>query len=274
MTHTKDTSTDTQTARVFGWKGYLGLGVIAALTFAGNLITSAPAGWVAQQTGLIEQLPPGVTVQGMNGSLFSGTAAVTVENHPAHLNWQAQWPTFGQITSGALPVNWQVETVESALSGDLTATLTGAVNANAKGTLHIPEFAHLIERHGGAMIEGDVRVTRAQLSWDGQRLTEARAMAYWPGGNVQYPAGNPTLTTELPPLELTAGPDGNALRLTITESGNTAPLAQADLAANGMAELQVYGRLLTLADQPGFEHQPSTPVMQVSHPLFTYAGGR
>lgn len=238
---------------------------LGLFVYAAALIWQVPAGWLWQQARAAVALPPGVQVQQVSGTLWDGAAGLSVAGYPVRIDWQLGWPSLSDVS---LPVDVSVTTARSGLSGTVRLAWPETLSLNASGSVAVAEFAELIRRSGGAMIEGDVRIDRLALTMADQRLAKADGLATWPGGRVTWPMGNQTGTASFPPMEARLSGTGNGINLEIAARGAEGPAADATVSANGMMDIRVYKRMVDLAGQPWPDAaQPGSVVFRVRQSL-------
>lgn len=246
--------------------GKLILFVLAGLlVYLVALVFLVPAGWVWQQLAGQIRLPPQFSVQAVTGSVWDGAAGIRLQGRPLKIDWDLGWPS---LTEMSLPVDLTVETSASELSGALRVGWPFKASLDARGKIHVPEFEDLIRQSGGAMLEGDVVIDRLQLSWAEQQLTEARGTGQWPGGTVTWPVGDSRQSAQFPAMSADLRQSNDGVSLSIAQSGQGEPAAEADILRNGMLEVRVYKRLVDLAGQPwSGAAAPGDVVFRVQQPL-------
>jgi len=238
--------------------------VLGLLVYVLALLALLPASFVWQQLRSQIQLPPGVSVTQVSGSLWSGAAAALVSGYPLRLQWQLGWP----MNELAAPIDWQLNSVRSELQGEVTLAWPGDATVTARGTLVVDEFEALIRQSGGAMIAGAVSVERFQLQWQDNRVVSASGLGQWPGGLVTWPMGANTGQARFPPMQAGLEPVNGGLELLISAIDSNGPAARASVLWSGMLDLKVYKRMLDLAGQPWPNTaQPGDVVFQVRQPL-------
>lgn len=244
--------------------------LLALMIYVVGLVLWLPAGWVWAQASPRVDLPPGVSVQQVSGSLWQGAARLDIQHRPVRLSWQLDWPDVMTLRQ---PVTVSVETADSRVSGDLVLGWPRELVADMTGRLHVPEFADLIRENGGALLEGDVIIDRLRLAASDQRLESASGLGRWPGGNVSWPMGGSRQSAVFPPMQATLADTGDGVLLTISEQGEAEAAAEAGLSLNGMMDIRVYKRMVDLAGQSwSGSASPGDVVFQVQQPLLP--GGR
>ncbi len=239
--------------------------LLAIIVYLIALLVWLPAGWLWAQVEPRTQLPPGISVQQVSGSLWQGSARVEVERRPVRLSWQLSWPDVMALRQ---PVAVGLETPASRVQGDLMLGWPASVVADLSGRLHVPEFADLIRQSGGALLEGDVIIDRLRIVATDQGLESATGLGRWPGGNVSWPMGDRRQSAEFPPMQATLADNRDGVLLSISEQGVAEAVAEASLSLDGMMDIRVYRRLVDLAGQSmGGSAGPGDVVFQVQHPL-------
>lgn len=244
--------------------------LLALLVYGIGLVLTVPAGWVWQQARQEIRLPRGLEVQAVTGTVWDGQVSLRFQGRALSADWALGLPSLSAM---ALPVRLELATASSELSGDVTLGWPLSASLDARGRLHIAEFEDLIRQSGGAILEGDVRINRLQLAWADNRLTEARGMGYWPGGQVTWPMGDTRQSAQFPAMEADINQSEAGVSLKIRQQGEQAPAAEADILRNGQLRVQVYKRLIDLAGQPwSGAAAPGDVVFKVQQPLLP--GGR
>lgn len=234
------------------------------LVYVLALLALLLASFVWQQLRPQIQLPPGVSVTQVSGSLWSGAAAVALNGYPLRLQWQLGCP----MNELAAPIDWQLDSARSELQGKVTLAWPGDATVTARGTLVVDEFEALIRQSGGAMIAGVVSVERFQLQWQDNRVVSASGLGQWPGGLVSWPMGANTGQASFPPMQASLERTNGGLELMIAASDGNGPAAMARVLWTGMLDLQVYKRMLDLAAQPWPDTaQPGDVVFRARQPL-------
>lgn len=245
--------------------------VLLALVIYGVAVVAwVPAGWAWARASSHVELPPGIAVEQISGTLWSGAARVEVQRKPARVEWQLTWPDVMELRQ---PVAISLETVSSRVEGDLMLGWPGSVMADLGGRLHVPEFADLIRQSGGAVLEGDVIIDRLRITFADQQLDSATGLARWPGGNVSWPVGGQRQSAVFPPMQATLTESASGFLLRISEEGKAEPAADATLDLNGMMDIRVYKRMVDLAGQSwSGAAEPGDVIFQVQQPVLP--GGR
>ncbi len=222
------------------------LSLLFLLAYGVALAVYLPAGWAWRWAGQSVQLPPGLQVRELAGTVWQGKALVDYQRLPLELDWRVR-PSA--IIHGRLPVRWSLSTQRSKLTGDLSVSLSRRLTLSAGGNLFMGDFAQWVRQQGGAQLAGTVRVDSLKMAWSNGSWKQAEGAAHWGGGLVTWPMGGTTQQATMPAMEARLQMQGQDLDLTISRSGVQAPAAQVRLTPNGMADLMVYRRLLDLAGQ-------------------------
>lgn len=263
--------TDTPSDRSFFRPAKVVLLVLLALmVYVVALVVWLPAGWVWAQASPRIDLPPGVSVQQVSGSLWQGAARLDIQRRPVRLSWQLSWP---DVLTLRQPVTVGVETAASQLNGDLVLGWPSQLVADMTGRVHVPEFADLIRQSGGALLEGNVIIDRLRVAANDQGIESAAGLGRWPGGHVSWPTGDSRQSAVFPPMQATLADTSDGVLLSISEQGQTEAAAEASVSFSGMMDIRVYRRMVDLAGQPwSGSAGPGDVVFQVQQPLLP--GGR
>ncbi|SFR77543.1 general secretion pathway protein N [Marinobacter daqiaonensis] len=244
--------------------------LLALLAYAVALVVWMPAGWVWSQAAPRVQLPQGVQVQQVSGSLWQGAAGLRIQQRPVRMTWALSWPDLVELRQ---PLDVTLETVSSRVAGDVMLGWPASVAVDATGRIHVPEFEAMIRQAGGALLEGDVIIDRLRLSATDSGLQSATGSARWPGGEVSWPMGDTRQTTVFPPMQATLTDSTRGIFLTVSEQGRPDPAADATITYSGMMEVRVYKRMVDLAGQQwSTSAAPGDVIFQVQQPLVP--GGR
>ena len=244
--------------------------LLALLVYGVALVVWLPAGWVWARASSHVQLPSGVSVQQVSGTLWNGAARLDVQRKPVRVDWQLAWP---DVIGLRQPVALSLETVSSRVDGNLRLGWPGSLVADLSGRLHVPEFADVIRQSGGALLEGDVIIDRLRVTITDRSLDSAAGLARWPGGNVSWPMGDRRQSAVFPPMQATLTDSTSGLLLRISEQGKAEPVAEAGLTFNGMMDIRVYKRMVDMAGQSwSGATQPGDVIFQVQQPILP--GGR
>ncbi|MDO6823335.1 type II secretion system protein N [Marinobacter sp. 1_MG-2023] len=239
--------------------------LLGVIVYLGALIVFIPAGWLWQQASPHISLPAQVQVKQVAGKVWDGAAGVVVAGFPVRVHWQLGWPS---ITALEQPVRISVESLQSAVSGDIALGWPANARLNARGNIAVAEFEELIRRSGGAMIEGDVSIDRLALEWADDRVVSADGLGRWAGGRVSWPMGDQTGQAQFPPMQANLDTTNGGVALVISEQSGSGPAADANIRWNGMMELRVYKRMIDLAGQPWSDSaSPDDIVFRVRQPL-------
>jgi len=243
----------------------VGMLLLGGLVYLVALVVMVPAGWLWHYLEPRVDLPPQVQVETVAGTLWQGRASLAADVLPLTLDWQLGLPLLSGLS---LPVDLAVRSGASLIDGRVEAGLSGNLRFDGSGDIRVADFESLIERSGGAMLEGRVRVQQVTLVLDDQAVVQADGLADWPGGQVSWPMGGRRQQADFPPMQARmAGRDGD-LALTIFEQGVTGAAARASVTPAGMMEIEVYHRLLELAGQRWSDAaQPDDVVFRVQQPL-------
>ncbi|WP_148862300.1 type II secretion system protein N [Marinobacter fonticola] len=232
---------------------FLRPGKVVLLTLLGlvvylvALVFWIPAGWVWHLSRDSVPLPPGVAVEQVSGQLWNGALQARVMGHSLQVGWHID----GLIDEDAyLPVGWRVQTSKSSLQGEVRLTGVNAMALSADGHINISEFSREIQRSGGAMIEGNVNVNSLSLAMTDGSLTQLNGRASWPGGQVTWPMGGSTQSAVLPAMQASVDERQGRIDLQISSADSPDPVISANLQPDGMAQIQVFRRMLDLVNQP------------------------
>ncbi|MBS3805660.1 MAG: hypothetical protein KGY54_14020, partial [Oleiphilaceae bacterium] len=77
--------------------------LIGGLVYLVALMATLPAGWLWQQVEPRVELPPGVSVDRVTGSLWQGMATLAVVDRKVEAGWQVHSPSFA---NRALPLSF------------------------------------------------------------------------------------------------------------------------------------------------------------------------
>lgn len=244
--------------------------VLALLVYGAALIAWVPAGWLWSQFGANAQLPPGVQVQQVSGSLWRGAARLNMGRRSVHLGWELSGP---DIIALRQPIQFTVETQGSRVQGDLLLGWPSSVLVDASGQIHVAEFEDLIRQSGGALLEGNVIIDRLRITAEDGRVESATGLGRWRGGQVSWPMGDGRQSTVFPPMQATLVDTRDGVLLTIAEEGVAQPAADASIGLSGMMGIRVYKRMVDLAGQQWpASAAPGDVIFQVQQPLLP--GGR
>lgn len=221
--------------------------LLGAFVYVGAVITLVPAGWLWQQLQGRVSLPPEIQVQQFAGQLWNGVARLSVAGFPVRAEWDLGLPSLSAL---ALPVDFSLATAGSTVQGDALVSWRGSGEVHAGGIIGVSEFEPLIRRSGGAVIEGDVTIERLNLAWADQTITEMNGSGRWGGGEVTWPMGNSRGRADFPPMRATLDSDADGVTLVVSAEGGEGPAAVADIRWTGMMDLQVFKRMVDLAQQP------------------------
>lgn len=239
--------------------------LIGVFVYVGTLVALVPAGWLWQQAQGQVSLPPEVQVQQLSGQLWGGAAGLSIAGFPVRLEWDLAAPSLSAL---ALPIDFSVATGGSSVQGDALVSWQGNGELHAEGIIGVSEFEPLIRRSGGAVIEGDITIERLDLGWADQALTQASGLGRWGGGEVTWPMGNRRGRADFPPMRATLDSNSDGITLVVSEEGGDGPAAAADILWTGLMDLQVYKRMVDLAQQPWSDTaSPDDVVFRVRQPL-------
>ncbi len=239
--------------------------VVALLVYVTVVILWVPAGWVWAQASSDVDLPPGVQVQQVSGSLWNGAARLGIQHRPVRLTWHLTAPDVLELRQ---LVRATVETEGSEVAGDVALQWPASLAVDASGRIRVGEFEDLIRQSGGAVLEGDVIIERLRLAVSDGKLETATGIGRWPGGQVSWPMGGTRQTTVFPPMQAVLADSASGVILTVSEQGFAAPAAGARISLDGMMDLRVYRRLVDLAGQTwSASAAPGDVVFQVQQPL-------
>ena len=194
--------------------------LLALLVYAVALVAWLPAGWVWNQFGSGTNLPAGVQVQQVSGSLWQGAARLELQRRPVRLAWSLSWP---DIIALRQPLDFTVETRGSRVQGDLLLGWPSSVVVDASGQVRVAEFEDLIRQSGGALLEGDVIIDRLRVAAGDGRLQSATGLGRWPGGQVSWPMGDSRQSTVFPAMQATLADTAQGFLLTIGQEGSAEP---------------------------------------------------
>lgn len=256
---------DSETKSFFRPGKVLLLVLLAALIYFAALVVWVPAGWLWHQISDRVSLPPQLVVQQVSGRIWDGAAALVIAGHPVRLDWTLDWPS---VTDLALPVQVNLASSQSSLSGRGRIGWPDRGVMNVRGTIGVAEFEELIRRSGGAVIEGDVVVERLNVQWVGQRIVSASGVGLWNGGLVTWPMGKQTGQADFPPMEAILDSNQGGVIVTVSEQDGDGPAAGVSISWKGMMSVRVYKRMVDLAGQPWPDSaRPGDIIFQVKQKL-------
>lgn len=248
----------------------LWLVLIGVLVYLVTAVLLVPAGWLWHWLSPRIELPPQLTVHQVSGTIWNGATGLSFQGRPLIVHWQLNWPS---LTTLALPVGFTIESLGSQVHGRLIAGWPDRANLEARGRIHVKDFASLIEKSGGAMLDGDVSIEQLSLSWQDGRFQTADGLATWPGGSVVWPQGGRSQSAQFPAMKASVSGQSGRLSLQVARQGSDQPVADADILPDGMLEVRVYKRLLDLAGQSwSGAASPGDVIFKVRQPLLP--GGR
>jgi len=234
------------------------LSLLFLLAYGIALAVYLPAGWAWRWAGQSVQLPPGLQVKQVAGTVWHGQALVNYQRLPLQLDWRLQ-PS--SIIHGRLPVAWSLSTRRSQLAGDLTVSVGRRLTLSATGHLYMADFAQWVRQQGGAQLAGSIRVDGLKMDWSDGKWEQAQGTAHWDGGLVTWPMGGRTQQATMPAMQAQLRLRGPDLDLTVARSGSQAPAAEVRLTPGGAVDLMVYRRLLDLAGQSWPDSVPAGAVV-------------
>jgi len=235
------------------------------LVYAVTLVLTVPIGWVWAQVSDKVDLPPGIKVENLSGTVWNGSGTASAQGFPVTLGWDLHWPS---VTELALPLDFSVASGGSALRGELVVGWPGTARVNATGQVSVDDFEPMIRKAGGALIEGVVSIDSLELAWDGEQVSRARGLGRWPGGTAEWPGGS----ANFPPMQINLDDANGGVSLVVAEQGGDGPAARADVFWDGMMEAQVYKRLADLAGMNAGAGAPSDVIFRVRQPLVPGGG--
>ena len=241
------------------------LTLAGVLIYIGALVYLVPAGWLWQQAKPHITLPPEIQVRQINGQLWNGAASLMLAGFPVQGKWQIGMPSMTELS---LPIDFNVATGASRVSGSAQIDWQGAGEMQATGSVLVSDFESLIRQSGGAVIEGSVSIDRLNLAWADQQLTQADGLGRWAGGTVTWPMGNRQGQAEFPPMRATLDSSNEGVNLVVAEEGGEGPAAAATIRWTGMMDIRVYKRMVDLAQQPWPNSaSPDDVIFRVRQPL-------
>ena len=214
--------------------------------YALALIVFMPAGWVWRWVARDVQLPPGLVVSQLDGTLWHGQALLRYQQLPVRLDWNVK---AGDVFQGQLPVDWRAGAGKSRLQGRIVASASKKVALQASGRLHMADFARWVREQGGAQLAGDVVIRHLSLSMTDNGWQDVSGLAQWAGGLVTWPMGGSQQQADMPAMQATLTEQRGTLDLSISKAGTNQSAARVTLASSGVMSLMVYRRLLDLAGQ-------------------------
>lgn len=214
--------------------------------YALALIVFMPAGWAWRWVAQDLQLPPGLVVSQLDGTLWDGQALLHYQQLPIRLNWEMR---SGGLLSGRLPVDWEAGAGKSHLRGRVVVSASKKMAINVSGRLHMADFSRWVREQGGAQLAGDVAIRRLSLIMTDTGWQNANGLAQWAGGLVTWPMGGSQQQATMPPMQAVLKQQQGVLDLTVSKTGSSQPAARLTLATTGVMRLMVYRRLLDLAGQ-------------------------
>lgn len=239
--------------------------ILGLLVYAVSLLFWIPVGWIWHWTKPQVLVPQGLVIERVAGELWNGTVQVRTQGHSV----QGSWHLNGLYDDGRwLPLNWQLQTMNSGLHG--MASLTGSDNwqLSTQGHINIPEFNQEIRRSGGAVIEGDVRVESLRLAVSDNRVSALDGRATWPGGRVSWRIGDQLQEATLPAMEARLNDHSGKFGLEVSTATEQAPVVTATLESNGVARIEMYRRMLDLVNQPWAGNAaPGDVIFSIEQPL-------
>lgn len=225
---------------------WIGLLLLALCAYLVALLVQLPAGWAWRWLAPQVDLPPGMSVTQVGGTVWQGAARVRWDNIPTRLTWSLQ---MRSLLQGQLPVNWTLESAQSRLQGVVLVLGQKHVVVNVHGQLYMPEFSRLVQAQGGANLVGSVTIRDLSLGWEGQGWSVASGEANWPGGLVTWPMGQTMQQTTMPPMQALLRRQGQVLTVSVSKTGDRQAAARVNLSPDGVVELLIYRHLLDLAGQ-------------------------
>jgi Type II secretion system (T2SS), protein N len=221
----------------------LGYIAIAVVTFLACLGFLAPASVVEDA---VERVP-GVTLDDVRGTLWSGTGQLSFERRP-----------LGLLTYGFKPLDVVVlrfsydvrlESADTTLDGSASATFGGLI-VDLGGRVDAAALRELLMRYdmaiGGVFETDGLHIRR---SWD-EALPNVKGELRWNGAPVSYRLGQTTHHVVLPALSGFIDSSSGQPEMTAYEADHDTPLMLARVAADGWVTIGITKRFTQLLGQP------------------------
>lgn len=223
-----------------------------------------PAAWVWSQIESEVQLPTGITVQAVGGTVWSGTGLLTVkplaaQERPLRLSWVFRMPSW----RAEIPVNWRLETRRSWLQGEVVVRGLDSLDLRVeRGLVALAEFSD-IARQNGLSLPGSISISDLRLQISQSQLVQASGRGRWEGGSVSWEVGDQSGQAQFPPLTADVREQAGGIALDIQTEAGAERLIDLSVTPNGMATMAVRRRLLELSGMRGGSGAPDDKVFQV-----------
>lgn len=238
--------------------------VLFLLAAAVAFLTHLPANWIWSQAQPHVALPPGIKVEAVGGTLWSGSGLVSLStpglpDKTLRLTWSAGLPSF----QGRLPLDWRVESRQSWAEGELMLAAPEQVDIHvARGLISLDEFSDLARRNG-LTLPGSITLQSLRFELAGNRLVEARGTGRWDGGPVTWRMGEQSGSAQFPPLAADLQDQDGGIAVAIETEAEAMPLIDLVVAPDGMVSMAVRRRLLELSGMPAGNGSPTDTVFRM-----------
>lgn len=219
---------------------------VAALTFIGFLIVYAPASlaWSLIKAD-VDRAVPDLEVLGVDGSVWSGNAALRYrEFPPANLTWSLRPTSLPEGPGARIDLTLEGEGLRAAGTGNTTRTFA---SVDAAGVID-SSYINPVSVRYGLTFPGEVNIQKLRLRSDLTWFQSAVGTATWGGGTVLVESAAGAQAFTLPALDGTLSMNGSNLILDVTSAGQI--LLQVTLKPTGWAVVDIKARLLEEAGLP------------------------
>jgi general secretion pathway protein N len=226
-----------------------------------------PAGWVWSQVRGEVQLPPGVAVEAVGGTVWSGASlikvqAASMQERTLRLSWDFQLPSMEE---SRWQLEWRLESRQSWLQGEVAVLGVDAAELEIdRGQIALAEFSE-VARQNGLTLPGSITVNDLEFRLDNRQLVSARGTGRWDGGTVTWQVGDQSGRAELPAMVARLQEREGGIALDIVTEAGSEQLIELAITPGGVATMAVRRRLLQLSDMRSGNGAPDDTVFRVQN---------
>lgn len=188
----------------------------------------------------------GVSVKGLSGSIWDGSALVQYKGIASILDWDIK---VSDLYTLSLPVFVNVDSQAGELEAELFLGVSDVSLQLPKGEIDLAVLNPAV-RSQRVTLDGTLLIKDLVLTLESLRPTSLKGLVSWSGGDIAYPAQRSMHQRTLPSFRgVLETEDSGTIKAGVRDSGGSFDVIEATLSAEGEAFVKVKRRLLDLSDE-------------------------
>lgn len=188
----------------------------------------------------------GLDVRKVQGTIWQGKALISYQGLASIVAWDLDLAGLLRLK---LPVHLKMNAHMGELQGLLELGISESFVLVRSAQLQLAPLNPILKAQR-VTLAGELQIKDLLVQVEGDRITGAKGMASWSGGDIAYPAGREIHRRPMPAFKAILDTKNGLTSLGIRDSEATFDVISATLDQNGVAWLNVTRRLLDISNEP------------------------